>query len=640
MGLFLCYNITTKHGGKYMAYNKHTWTTQELITADKLNNIEDGVDNSLKIQPDIKRGEYTLETLNNNKIANLSNLYGYSGIQDTIIDPRTGYRYIISNYKNSDNDNATEDLFIIELDEFTRYKSNMRVNHGTKKKSWLHGQFTQFDYYNEDENKVVFLIGGSGESIRLEYKPFTTSNYDDLPVFFTVEEPNSYYQAIDFDNNRVISAVLSRNDTAKTYTFNFNLYNLNPSTGETNKVDSYVDTIDIPNNYANQGLSAAPARSYLNTDSDGTMLFLTSGGTGHKAEEYSEMSVRIYLIDNGTLTRYGSINNLDTAGGYSTSNTTNRSSYISVRKYDDNVVSMRYHEIEGSSQVKIGDKWVFTTNLVAANDNNWYNDKFDYSKRNMEIYQLAFGDNELIDALRNIGKPEFNNYMGVESMVDNLYTIFTPGKYQISPTKLPDLKDAPYVLRQGTDKETIGGTGLDSIQLDVSYQGMYGRVKQVLTLQSYSYLNNIDLTFERTVKTLFTIGQPNNYFVGMWEFKPIQAIGNWSIMPKMTKTTNMLLPGLKKFIVGSSLPSYFADDNFVPNGSGILEVLPIALPGEGTGGATSRIIQRFTEMSDVIRVYERRIVVNTESVNNTFPMGIGGGYPSYKSLGQWKELTN
>jgi len=26
-----------------MAYNKHTWTTQEVITADKLNNIEDGL---------------------------------------------------------------------------------------------------------------------------------------------------------------------------------------------------------------------------------------------------------------------------------------------------------------------------------------------------------------------------------------------------------------------------------------------------------------------------------------------------------------------------------------------------------------------------------------------------------------------
>ena len=44
MGLFLCYNRDTKHGGKYMAYNKHIWTTQELITSDKLNNIETGID--------------------------------------------------------------------------------------------------------------------------------------------------------------------------------------------------------------------------------------------------------------------------------------------------------------------------------------------------------------------------------------------------------------------------------------------------------------------------------------------------------------------------------------------------------------------------------------------------------------------
>lgn len=47
MGLFLCYNRDTKHGGKYMAYNKHTWTTQELITSDKLNNIETGISENI-----------------------------------------------------------------------------------------------------------------------------------------------------------------------------------------------------------------------------------------------------------------------------------------------------------------------------------------------------------------------------------------------------------------------------------------------------------------------------------------------------------------------------------------------------------------------------------------------------------------
>lgn len=623
-----------------MVYNKHTWETQELITADKLNNMEDGIDDSIKNQPDIASGIHSIDSINNNKIANLSNIYGYMGIQETIIDPRTGYRYVISNYKNSDNTNATEDLLIVELDEFMRYRSNMKVTHGVSKTSWLHGQFTQFNYYNEDENKVVLLLGGPGESVKLEYKPFTTSKYDDLPVFFTVDEKNSYTQAVDFDNNKVFAAVMNKDTSNSTYTFNFYMYNLDPVNGNTTKIGSYSDTIDIPIGYVSQGVSAAPASSYLNRESSGTMLFLTSGVTNMGDGSYTEMSIRTYLIEDDKLIHYSTIDHLEKSGGYSTSNTTTRSSYTSVRKDVDNVVNLKYREIEGSSQVKIGDKWVFTTNLVAGNDSNWYNNKSDYSQRNMEIYQLAFGNNELIDTLKNIGKPEFNKYMGVESLVDNLYTIFTPGTYQISPTKLPDLKDAPYVLRQGSDKDTVGGTGLDSIQLDVSYQGMYGRVKQVLTLQSYSYLNNIDLTFERTVRTQFTIGQPNNYSVGMWEFRPIQAIGNWNIMPMMTKTTNMLLPGLKKFIGGAQLSSYFADDNFVPTGSGVLEVLPIALPGEGTGGATTRIVQRFTELSDVIRVYERRIIVNTENVGSTFPLGIGGGYPSYKTLGQWKELTN
>lgn len=627
-----------------MAYNKHTWEPQELITADKLNNIEDGVDGSLKVQPDIKPGVHTLQTLNNNKVANLSNIYVYMGVQELIIDPRTGYRYLFDNDKSDGDGNSLENLVIVEFDQLLRYRSNMKVSHGVAKKSWLHGQFVQFDYYNTDENKVSFLIGGPGESVKLEYKPYTTVNYDDLPVFFTVNEVDSYTQAIDFDNNVVVSVLLHKDTSAGTYGFNFYTYSLNPVTGETSSIKNYQDTINMPIGYGSQGISAAPARSYLNRESDGTMIFLTSGGTDSSTGNYTEMSIRIYLIEDGLLTPFTTITNLENADLFSTSTTTDRSGYISSYQQSDTVIYVEDKEVEGSSQVKIGDKWVFTTSLSTAKDTRFYDNQHNtdksYSQRNLEKFQLAFGDNKLIDALRNIGKPEFNNYMGVESMVENLYTIFMPGKYQISPTKLPDLKDVPYVLRQGTDKETIGGTGLDSIQLDVSYQGLYGRVKQVLTLQSYSYLNNIDLTFERTVRTQFTIGQPNNYTVGMWEFKPVQVIGSWGIMPKVTKTTNMLLPGLKKFIGGGYLASYFADDNFVPTGSGILEVLPISLPGEGTGGSTTRIIQRFTDLSDAIHVYERRIIVNTENVGTTFPMGIGGGYPSYKTLGQWKELTN
>lgn len=619
-----------------MAYNKHTWTTQELITADKLNNIEDGIDDSIKTQPDIKSGTYSLNSINNNKIANFSNLYGYMGMQEIIIDPRTGYRYVFGYIKNSDN---SVDLTIVEYDELVRYRSNMKVTHGVNKTSWLHGQYVQFDYYNTDDNKVVFLVGGAGESIRVEYKPYTTAKYDDLPVFFTLEEKSSWSQLVDFDNNKAISVVLNEDRGNKEYTFNFYMYDLDPQTGNVTRVGSYSDTIDIPDGYVSQGGSAAPASSYLNRDSDGTMLFMTAGSTNNDGS-YTEMSIRTYLIEDDKLIPYSIIDQLEKSGGYSTSNTSPRNSYIAVRKDTDNVLNVKYREVEGSTQVKIGDKWVFVTNIIASEDSNWFNDASDYRKVNSEIYQLAFGDKDLIDALRNIGKPKYNNYLGVESLTNNMYEIFMPGTYQISPTKLASLPDAPYVLRQGKDTETIGGTGIDSAQLSVSYQGVNGRFKQILTIQSFSYMKQVDLKFERTIRTNFTVGKPNTYVVGVWDFTPLRVIGNWNILPLIKTTSTFLLPGAKRFLSSSDLPSFFAQDNFVPANSGVLEVLPTTLPGEGATGAYTRIIQRFTEMSDDIRVYERILYVDTESAGSIFPMGIGGGYPSARTLGTWKELTN
>lgn len=622
-----------------MAYNKHTWTTQELITADKLNNIEDGVDGSIKTQPDIKSGEYTLETLNNNKIANLSNIYNYMGIQELVIDPRTGYRYL---FDHDGSGHSLENLVIIEFDQLLRFRSNMKVTHGNTKTSWLHGQFVQFDYYNTDQDKVSFLIGGPGESVRLEYKPYTTVNYDDLPVFFTVNEKDSYTQAVDFDNNVVVSVLLNKDTVAKTYTFNFNTYSLNPVTGETNSIKNYTDTIDIPNGYSSQGISAAPARSYLNRESDGTMIFLTAGGTEPDGQ-YNEMSIRVYLIENGLLTPFATITNLENADLFSTSNTEARSSYIAERQESDPGKYVKDKEVEGSSQVKIGDKWVFTTSLMAAKDTRYYDSQHKadktYSPRNLEKYQLAFGDSELIDTLRNIGKPEFTNYMGIESMVDNLYTIYMPGRYQISPTKLPDLKDAPYMLRQGLDKDTIGGTGLSSIQLDVSYQGLYGHIKQVLTLQTYSYNTYSDLKFERVIRTDFKVGIPNKYGVGMWEMTPINLIGNWDIFPQVKKTTELLIPGSKKFIAGDKLASFFVDDAFLPIDAGVLEVLPTSILPEGNG-STTRIIQKFTTYGATVHTYKRSITVKTEQVGSLFPAGIGGGYPGYSSVGAWKEASS
>lgn len=72
-----------------MAYNKHTWTTQELITSDKLNNIENALGNTIDNYTNedvdgIKKIKGQLIVSNNKPpfttIDDLrSNMYTYSG---------------------------------------------------------------------------------------------------------------------------------------------------------------------------------------------------------------------------------------------------------------------------------------------------------------------------------------------------------------------------------------------------------------------------------------------------------------------------------------------------------------------------------------------------------------------------------
>lgn len=592
------------------------------------------------IKPDIPLGKYRLSNLNNNRVSNLSNIYNYIGLQELIIDPRTGYKYMFWNIESEDDLGSHENLGIVEYDQLNRYRTGMRVNYGVNRPSWLHGQYIQFNYYNTNKDKVEFLIGNKGDSIKLEYQENKTVNFDDLPVFFSVDEKESYTQAVDFDNNYVYSVILVNNyNKDKTYTFNVYQYQLNPETGNTSKTASFSDTIDIPIGYVSQGISAAPARSYLNRPSDGSILFFTSGWTNSDMT-YNEHSVRTYLIENGKMTPQTIIDHLENADNLSSSTTTSRSGKLSERTSDDpnEPYKMKYSEVEGSSQTKVGNKWVFTTTVITSADTNYFKGASDYSKRDMQKFQLAFGDSDAIDTLRNIGTPQYNNSIGVESYVENLYTIFQKGTYEISPTLLPELKDAPQVLRMGPVSDTIGGTGLESIRLDVEPQGIYGRVRQTLTLQAYSVLNGVNIEFQRTVRTRFTVGIENEYTVGAWELKPFVRIPAWRVFPLLNKTSKLLLPGLKKFIPVSGLQEFFSEDNITPSDSGVLEVLPIEIPPEGSG-STTRILQRFTTYGDISKIYERRIVVNTESVNDIFAMGIGGGYPSYSSLGDWTLIN-
>lgn len=569
----------------------------------------------------------TQEHVGFERIVNLSNGFGNISFQEFITNPRTGYRYGFSNA--GDVDNELEDLVVIEYDQFMRIRSTMKVMHGVNKISWLHGQFTQFNYYNDDVSKTEFLLGGPGESVILNYQPDTTVNYDDLTVFFNVREIGSYTQAVDFDNNLVFSVILSRPAVGK-YSFSFSVYRLEPNHGETTFIDNKSITIDIPDNYVQQGISVAPAGDYIGRPSNGSIIFATSGGTKTGSDDKLEGSLRTFLYEDGQLSEFALINNLYAASYLSTS--MNRlSDYKSYRDQDEHVET--YKEIEGSAQTKINGHWIFTTNLIYGRDNNNGN----YSQRNTEQMIIAFGNLDSISSMKSIGHPK-PDLFGLESDVVNIYDVILPGAYEISPTDLPTLLDAPVIFTGDSLNNIVGGSGVESVQLRVESYGIYGKVKQTLNINMYSATNQTDYVFTRYVRVNRIIGKSVTFLVGRWNFLKNKDVGTFSVFPKITKSTQALLPGYTRYITTSSLTSFFSDEPFIPAAVGLFETLDIEIPLE-SNNTSSRLLQRFTTYSETnIEIFQRVITVSSYGYSNVFPAGIGGGYQSIIKKGTWTKI--
>lgn len=602
-----------------MAYNKHTWTTQELITSDKLNNIEDGIKNFEKGTPSIKEGTYSL-SLNKNRIVNLSNLLTYNLAQEILTNPNNGYRYVFWHVTGTTKE--TEDMVIVELDQFKRIRSTMKVLHGVNKTSWLHGQFCQFNYYNTDNSKVEFLVGGPGELIKLEYQPNKTVNYDDLDVFLTVDEKNSYPQAIDFENNKVISAYATTPQSGQ-YTYHFSKYNLEPTTGKTTKIKDFQYTVPSPKPYISQGYSAAPASSYLNQETDDTFIFCTHGVTnGNTPGDYS---FTIFRLSDDEISLYAKIEDLDNAAYHSTSNSTSYVDFISDRIENGNEYKVSYIEIEGSSQTKVNGKWVFTTNVVYANDSNTFNGG-SYQQRSMSQVQIAFGGSDEINELKSIGYPSQNKNYNMESTTTKLYDIIQEGVYNISPTLLTSLTDIPYVFKLGDLTANIDGTGkgVETIEFKVKPIGVYGRVKQILTISTNLGVNHV---FHRLVIPTINFGQPTTYDVKRWVYEKQPNPLSFSPFTLMNRSSNNLLPGHSRYITGGFVNDFFEGATGAPTASGLFEVLYYQIPLENSNTVT-RIMQRFTTWSSPHTIYERVVTVKPTTTSAPFTQDIGGGYPA------------
>src|SRR5699024_10389925 len=117
-------------------------------------------------------------------------------------------------------------------------------------------------------------------------------------------------------------------------------YLLDPQTGKTTFNKQYTINVNTDKGIVHQGLSAAPASSYTNGEHQGTLLFNTSGYT--VGTQANELSVRIFLIEDGEISEYADVFNLDQSGFLSTSQH-RRTDIISSR--NDGI--MIYKELEG-----------------------------------------------------------------------------------------------------------------------------------------------------------------------------------------------------------------------------------------------------------------------------------------------------
>lgn len=618
-----------------MTYNKHTWTTQELITSDKLNNIETGLnDTSENVNRIYKYSDDEITALNVDKLSSIDTTPDGYAVQETIIDPRSGYKYVFANSSASESTTGgdTEDLLVYEYDQFNRVRSSMKVVHGTNKKTWLHGQFEQFNYYNTDETKVEFLVGNYGDSLKLEYKPNTTVNADDLPVFFTVNQINSHSQVIDFENNRVYAALYTGGPTDENYTYDFYEYDLLPDSGTLTFVTNYTVTVSTSLGIIHQGLSAAPANAFINGYDGGTILFNASGymvGTSP-----NEMSIRAFVIKDQTLHQVVIKSNLNKGSFLSTSQH-RLSDLISYR----NGASSTYKELEGSSVVKIGNDWVNTTNLYY--DTSSLADPNNADRPMVNRYKgavlLGFGVDKALNKLSNLGNHKPWS-MGVDIDVTSLSDVLLEGHYTLGSRQIGLYDDVPTIFKGVTDANTvIGGDGIEEVIFNVEKVTSQNRVKQ--TLEIYAWTNTMQqtLTFTRTIRVKFTAGSSNVLTVGEWIMTPINPTATWTPFPTITNGKNATIPNYRRYVITGALSTFFAGDNNAPTVAGFFEVLPYEI-GLETGN-TSRIMQRFTTFNNPNLVYSRVVTVNVDT-STKYPMGIGGGRGAAKSVTDWNILGN
>ena len=655
MGLFLCYNRDTKHGGKYMAYNKHIWEQQELITSEKLNNIEDGVNTlfesgsgdianlSIELKKDILDTPKQLDELsfNNLNIDYIQKLHaGNIAKQNAWISHVTGYSYIVGHINNP------EDTVILEVTPAGTVISSMLIkSDGTNS---IHGQNIVFDteysgkyprfYEWYVDNKIRYSL----------YQPNKTVNYLDLPVACEVPNTNlGHGFGIDFKNNRFSFFNQDTDDTAtKTITFDIRYFNItfyldgsfrligDSYYSKASKTLTYTETI---NPYILQGVASLPKHGVTKnlSDQNDTATIVFIGGPIDKNNpdsKYQPYNIYIFTSDGENSEYLTSINNIKEL--YIPSPSQINEEYTWGIDVDTNGNNLEMIELEAGNTIKTGsNKYGFTFIMLSSK-----------GSQSMESFLYGVLDEHGLNKIRyNELAGALNKTRRVEPTETKLSNVIEVGKYDLSPSKFNDIiVDKPQLFK-GKDINKINGTTVyfSGIELINERQNVYGTIKQTLAIYGGS---SGSLEFTRLILPNYG-GYGSDYnkvkYVSPWQY----VITSYEVRNAAHLIVDALSLSEDSFTV-KGFGSYVYSDlspKFAPkltsvighNQAGWFETNFV---GSNKYNGAEYITQKFITNENNPSVYVRTASLPTVGADDIYTSGYGGG-GSISTSGTWTKIN-
>lgn len=623
-----------------MAYNKHTWKQQELISSDKLNNIEDGlvglyngatgqVSNlSLELKSDYLEQHDDLDnlTFNNLNIDYIQKIHaGNIAKQNAWVSHVTGYTYVVGHV------NKPEDTVILEVTPAGTVVSTMLIKSDGINN--IHGQNIVFDteysgkyprfYEWYVDNKIRYSL----------YKPNTTVKYLDLDVAATVPNTTTGHGfGIDFKNK---TFTFFNNDTDNTNTMTITVryfkMKLNLSGDFTFNGDGYyakatksLSWTGTNNPYTVQGVASLPKHGITKNLADqydtATVVFV--GGAANKTEPNSNnYPYNIYIFySDGKVANYATSLD-DIKQLYIPSPSQINQEYTWGIDIDSDGNNMQMIELEGGNVIKTGNnKYGFTFMMLA-------------SKGTQSMESFLYG---VIDE-HGLNKIRYNELAGaltktrrVEPTETKLSNIKELGVYDISPSKFNDrILDKPQIFK-GKDIKKINSTSsyMCGIELKNERQNVYGTIKQTLSIYGGS---SGSLEFTRLV-----LQNDNGYgddynnvmYVSPWQYNVTSyEVRNAShlIVNALSLTEDTFtVKGFGSYVY-SSLFSAFAPKLKSVIGSDKSGWFETNFVGSQKNNGDEYLLQKFTTNESVPSVYIRTLGVQTAGADDVYTSGYGGG---------------